>query len=139
MGPLVGNDSPSGVGLGPVGIALNVGRFSICSSRRGNPSPALAQLTLDSNFLSSSENKIKFNLNATYPTACCISYGPRISIFEFTTSRTYLLQVRRDSQVQIYNLDMLDMYNQQEQFLPEDFWRTDQGIPSEIHLKRNIR
>ena len=58
MFALVGNDSPSGVGLGPVGIALNVGLFSICSSRRGNPSPARAQLTFDSSFLSSSEKVI---------------------------------------------------------------------------------
>ena len=55
MATLVGNDSPSGVGLGPVGTALNAGRFSICSSRRGSPSPARAQLTFDNNFLSSSE------------------------------------------------------------------------------------
>ena len=49
-----GKDSPSGVGRGPTGIALKRGRFSILSSRRGSPNPARAQLTFDSNFLSSS-------------------------------------------------------------------------------------
>ena len=52
-----GKDSPSGVGRGPTGIALNRGLFSILSSRRGSPNPARAQLTFDSNFLSSSTKK----------------------------------------------------------------------------------
>ena len=49
-----GKDSPSGVGRGPTGIALNRGLFSIFSSKRGSPSPARAQFTFASNFLSSS-------------------------------------------------------------------------------------
>ena len=54
-----GNDSPSGVGRGPVGMAWNIGLFSTFSSSRGSPNPALAQLTFDSTFLSSS-GKIRY-------------------------------------------------------------------------------
>ena len=54
-----GNDSPSGVGRGPEGMAWNIGLFSTFSSSRGSPNPALAQLTFDSTFLSSSE-KIRY-------------------------------------------------------------------------------
>ena len=54
-----GNDSPSGVGRGPEGMAWNIGLFSTFSSSRGSPNPALAQLTFDSTFLSSSK-KIKY-------------------------------------------------------------------------------
>ena len=49
-----GNDSPSGVGRGPEGMAWNIGLFSTFSSSKGSPNPALAQLTFDSTFLSSS-------------------------------------------------------------------------------------
>ena len=52
--PAGDSDSPSGVGLGPTGIALKIGRLSIWSSNSGKPSPARAQLTFESNFLSSS-------------------------------------------------------------------------------------
>ena len=50
-----GNDSPSGVGRGPEGMAWNIGLFSTFSSSKGRPNPALAQLTFDSTFLSSSK------------------------------------------------------------------------------------
>ena len=60
-----GNDSPSGVGRGPVGMAWNIGLFSTFSSSRGSPNPALAQLTFDSTFLSSSK-KIKYQSHLEY-------------------------------------------------------------------------
>ena len=62
-----GNDSPSGVGRGPEGMAWNIGLFSTFSSSKGSPNPALAQLTFDSTFLSSSE-KIRYQSNLeNYP------------------------------------------------------------------------
>jgi len=46
-------DSPSGGSLGPEGIE-NSGFFSLLSSRRGKPRPALAQLTSDKSPLKAS-------------------------------------------------------------------------------------
>ena len=50
----VTTDSPSGGGLGPVGIKENSGFCSFRSSKRGKPIPGLAQFTFESSPLKAS-------------------------------------------------------------------------------------
>jgi len=50
----VTTDSPSGGGLGPVGIKENSGFCSFLSSKRGKPIPGLAQFTFESSPLKAS-------------------------------------------------------------------------------------
>ena len=130
-----GNDSPSGVGRGPVGMAWNIGLFSTFSSSRGSPNPALAQLTFDSTFLSSSK-KISYQ-----------SHLENFSLFSesLLTQKTgnhsnflYLLQVKQDSLVEISNPGMLDMCIPREQYWMEALWRNDPSIPNGKHLQYDV-
>ena len=109
-----GNDSPSGVGRGPEGMAWNIGLFSTFSSSKGSPNPALAQLTFDSTFLSSSE-KIRHQSN--------LENYPLLSVQRKANGNhdnfLYLLQVKQDSLVEISNPGMLDMCIPQEQYWKE--------------------
>ena len=75
-----GNDSPSGVGRGPEGMAWNIDLFSTFSSSRGSPNPALAQLTFDSTFLSSSK-KIRYQSDlGNYPLFSVITNTKKLEI-----------------------------------------------------------
>ena len=71
-----GNDSPSGVGRGPEGMAWNIGLFSTFSSSRGSPNPALAQLTFDRTFLSSSKKR-KYQSHLEYYPLFSVLFMPR--------------------------------------------------------------
>ena len=127
--PPVDNDCPSGGGRGPDGIAWNVGRFSVCSSKSGSPSPARAQLTFESSFFNSS-------VNAKIILLFKMSDINNFSIYAMNSIRfMYLLLGTRDSREEIYNPGMLDKCIQQELYRQEDFLRTDPNIPSEINLK----
>ena len=130
-----GNDSPSGVGRGPEGMAWNIGLFSTFSSSRGSPNPALAQLTFDSTFLSSS-GKIRYQSHLeNYPLLGETSIVPKNGNH---TNLFYLLQVKQDSLVEISSPGMLDMCIPQEQYWKEVLWHNDPSIPNGKHLQCDV-